>query len=434
LSIQILDHIFLLFILFSLSFLFSASETALFSLPRVAIDRLKHSSAGGKQLANLLKEPNRLLVTILIGNLGANILISAIIGAWVLRMLEPIPYSIYVGSIAAIILTTTLLLLIAEITPKTLAINAPERFATTVAIPLALFSKIIYPVLRIIQFLTDSILRLFGIRNEDSRDFLTEKQLKTMLAMGEEEGVIETNERLMIHRIFEFGDTLVRDVFVPRTDVVRVQYGTTVEQLIRIMKESGHSRFPVYGRTIDDIKGIVYAKDLFPHFWREQFNVPISHFIRPARYVPETKRVYELLREFQSGRIHMAVVVGEYGGMKGIVTLEDLIKEVVGDIFDEYDVKTKKLERLPDGSIRIDARLYLDDLSNILGADMHLSGCETVSGLAYKLLERTPVQNDRVEHNGFRFLIEEMKNRRIRTILISPASGYGPKSGGEMKS
>lgn len=428
LNIPFLEHIFLILILLSLSFFFSGSETALFSLPRVALERLRESSAAGRQSARLLKEPDRLLVTILLGNLGVNILISAIIGVWVLRIFEPVPYSTYLGSIAAILLTTIILLLFAEVAPKTIAINTSERFALSVAIPLFLFSRVVYPLIWIILLLTDSILSLFGIRKGEPEKTMTEEGLRTLIAIGEEEGVLESSERVMIHRIFELGDTLVRDVYVPRTDVVRVKHDTTVKQLGSIMRESGHSRFPIYGKTIDDIRGIVYAKDLFPHFWRGQVNVPISRFMRPALYVPETKRVYELLREFQSGHIHMAIVVGEYGGTKGIVTLEDLIEEVVGEIFDEYDVKTRELERLSDGTLRVDARLRLDDLSEILDANLRFSDCDTVGGLVYKLLEHVPAPKEWVDYEGFRFLIEEMKNRRIRKVIISTVTNSGTQS------
>lgn len=429
-----MEHVILLLVLLSLSFFFSGSETAFFSLPRVVVERLRQTSSSGKQVASLLEEPNRLLVTILIGNLTANILISAIIGAWVLRMFEPLRYSLYLGSVTAIALTTGILLLFAEIAPKTLAINNPERFALGVAIPLGLFSKAVYPLLRVILLLTDSVLRLLGVRQEGDGTVVTEEGLKTLVAMGEEEGVLKSTERLMIHRIFEFGDTLVRDVFVPRTDMVRVKFDITIEQLTEIMKQTGHSRFPVFGKTVDDIRGIVYAKDLFPYFRRGRTKIPISLFIRPAYYVPETKKVRDLLREFQSGRIHMAIVVDEHGGTSGLVTLEDLVEEVVGEIFDEYDVRKSELERLPDGTLRVDARLRLDELSRILGASVRRRDCETVGGLVYELLEHVPAQGEFVEHAGFRFLVEDIKKRRIRTVRVSPVSEPARGNGEEVAS
>jgi CBS domain containing-hemolysin-like protein len=431
LDAQFFEHIVLLLILLSLSFFFSGSETALFSLPRVVIERIRQSSASGRQVVNLLEEPNRLLVTILIGNLAMNILISAIVGAWVLRVFEPVPYSVYLGSVTAVALTTTILLLFAEIAPKTLAINNAERFALTVAVPLELFSKAIYPVLRIVLLMTDSFLRLVGVGKAEAEAVMTEEELKTLVAMGEEEGVLKSAERLMIHRIFEFGETLVRDVFVPRTDIVRVRFDITVKQLAAKMRETGHSRFPVYGKTVDDIRGIVYAKDLFPYFRRGQTTIPISLFIRPAYYVPETKMVRDLLREFQSGRIHMAVVVDEHGGTAGLVTLEDLLEEVVGEIFDEYDVKRSRAEKLPDGTLRVDARMRLDELSEILGANVRAPDCDTVGGLVYTLLEHVPAKNEFVEHEGFKFLVEDMRNRRIRTVRVSPGSGPGGNQRGE---
>ncbi len=430
-SIQLLEHIFLLLILLSLSFFFSGSETAFFSLPRVAIERLRQASGGGKRIAHLLEEPNRLLATILIGNLAVNILISEVIGVWTLGVFESVPYSVYLGSLVAILLTTTILLLFAEIAPKTLAISNAERFALSVAIPMAIFSKVVYPLIRMILLLNDSVLHLMGIGKDDAESVVTEEELKAAVAMSEEEGVLESSERLMINNIIEFGDTLVRDVFIPRTDMVRVKYDITVEQLTAIMRETGHSRFPVYGKTVDDIRGIVYAKDLFPYFWRGQTNIPISRFIRSAYYVPETKKVQDLLREFQSGRMHMAIVVGEYGGTAGIVTLEDLVEEVVGEIFDEYDEKKTEVERLPDGTLRVDARLRLDDLSEALGVHVSARDCDTVGGLVYQLLEHLPTPNERVEHAGFEFLVEAMKDRRIGTLRISPVSGPASEHGGK---
>jgi len=422
---NLLDHSILLAILLCLSFFFSGSETALFSLPRLVVERLKQSSSSGKHVANLLEEPNRLLVTILFGNLTVNILISAIIGAWVLRLFESLDYSVYLGSFAAIAITTATILFFGEVAPKTLAINNAERFAAKVAFPLSLASKILYFPLRFLLTLTDSALRLFGIQQRQRDEMMTEEELKTLVAMGVEEGVLKSTERLMIHRIFEFGDTLVRDVFVPRTEMIRVKFDITVEELSRIMRETGHSRFPVYGKTVDDIRGIVYAKDLFPYFWRGQLNIPISLFIRSAYYVPETKKVRDLLREFQSGHIHMAIVVDEHGGTSGIVTLEDLIEEVVGEIFDEYDIRKKQFEHLPNGILRVDARLRLDELSDLLETDIHAAEVDTVGGLIYELLERVPTPGEFVEHEGYRFAVEDMKNRRIRTVLVSPLPGDG---------
>lgn len=429
-----LSDIMLLVVLLGLSFFFSGSETALFSLPRIVVERLKQSSVRGRQVASLLEDPNRLLVTILIGNLTANILISLIIGLWVLDIVAPLRYSVYLGTISSIVVSTALILLLAEVLPKTLAINNAERFALGVAIPLRLFSRLIYWPLRIILLLTNALLLLFGIRKEEAESVVTEEELKTLVAMGVEEGVLKSSERIMIHRIFEFGDTLVRDVYVPRTDMVRVKYDITVGQLMDVMRESGHSRLPVYGKTVDDIRGIVYAKDLFPYFWRGQTNIPISLFIRPAYYVPGTKKVLDLLREFQSGHIHMAIVVDEHGGTAGLVTLEDLVEEIVGEIFDEYDIRKKQVERLRDGTLRVDARLRLDELSDILGVNVRAPECDTVGGLIYELLERVPVQRESVQYEGFRFVVEDIRNRRIRTVLISPAPESAPKHGKEVES
>ena len=427
---NLFNQLVLLVVLLLFSFFFSGSETALFSLPRLVIERLKQSPGGGKKVADLLEEPNRLLVTILIGNLAVNILISSVIGVWVLRFFAALDYPVYLGTITAILATTIILLLFGEVLPKTLAINGAERFALRVAFPLNVFSRIINIPLRALLFFTGFILKLFGITEEDSETPVTEEELKTLVTMSVEEGILKSTERMMIHRIFEFGDTLVRDVYVPRTEMVRVKFDITVEELTRIMRETGNSRFPVYGKTVDDVRGIVYAKDLFPYFSRKELHIPISLFIRPAYYVPETKKVRDLLREFQNGHIHMAIVVDEHGGTSGIVTLEDLLEEVVGEIFDEYDIRKKQVERLPDGRLRVDARLRLDELSDILDKDVHAPEVETVGGLIYELLERVPAHDEYVEHEGFRFVVEDMKNRRIRTVLVAPTEGRNGNGNG----
>ncbi|MBI5117668.1 HlyC/CorC family transporter [Candidatus Poribacteria bacterium] len=428
---RFLEETILLLILLSLSFFFNGAEVALFSLPRVVIERLKQTSIRGRQIAGLLEEPNRLLATILFGNLAANILVSTIIGVWVLRIFTALEYSAYLGSIVAILITTTLLLLFCDIAPKTIAINNAEVFALSIAIPFRMFSEAVSPLLRLLLLFTDSFLRLLGVKKSEAEAILTEEELKTLVAMGEEEGVLKSSERQMIHRIIELGDTLVRDVYVPRTDMVRVKFDITVEQLAAVMRETGHSRFPVYGKTVDDIRGIVYAKDLFPYFWRGQTNIPISRFIRPAYYVPQTKKVRDLLREFQSGRLHMAIVVDEYGGTAGLVTLEDLVEEVIGEIFDEYDVRKSRVERLPDGALRVDARMRLEELSGIMGSDISLPGYETVGGLVYQLLEHVPAQGESVEHAGLRFAVEDIRNRHIRTVRISPLPDSASKKGPE---
>jgi CBS domain containing-hemolysin-like protein len=418
----LIDHALFLVVLLSLSFFFSGAETALFSLPKVVIERLKQSSAGGKQVAKLLDEPNRLLTVILIGNLATNILISSIIGVWMLRLFESLNYPVYLGTVAAIVTTTIILLLFGEVVPKILAINNAERFALSVSFPLSIFARMLYFPLRALLALTNAFLRLLGISEDQQEAAVTEEELKTLVALSVEEGVLRSSERIMIHRIFEFGDTLVRDVFVPRTEMVRVKFDITVEELTRMMRETGHSRFPVYGKSVDDIRGIVYAKDLFPYFWRRQPHIPISLFIRPAYYVPESKKVRDLLKEFQSGHIHMAIVVDEHGGTVGVVTLEDLVEEVVGEIFDEYDIRKKQVEHLPDGSLRVDARLRLSELSEILDTGIQAPGVDTVGGLIYELLERVPSHNDSVEYDEYRFVVEDMKKRRIRTVLVSPVS------------
>jgi CBS domain containing-hemolysin-like protein len=239
---------------------------------------------------------------------------------------------------------------------------------------------------------------------------------------GVEEDVIEREERALIHSIIEFGDTVVREVMVPRPDMVALESGAAVGDAMEVAIAAGYSRIPVYEQNIDDITGIVYAKDLMRALREDHGDVLIRDLIRPAKYVPETTRVAELMREMQAEKFHMAIVVDEYGGTAGLATLEDLIEELVGEIVDEFDVEEPLIEPLPGGDVRVNGRMPLDELNELLHADFPEGDWDTVAGLVFNLLGHVPTEGETVEYDAHRFRAEKVQGRRIGRVRISQAA------------
>jgi putative hemolysin len=241
--------------------------------------------------------------------------------------------------------------------------------------------------------------------------------------------VIEHEERTLIHSIIDFGDTVVRDVMVPRPDMVAVESHARIIDVVDIIIPAGFSRIPVYGQGIDDIVGIVYAKDLMRAEREERREDPVSTIMRDAQFTPESKRVSELMREMQAGKFHMAIVVDEFGGTAGLVTLEDLIEELIGEITDEYDVEEAPPERFDDGTVVVNARMPVDEVNELLDSSELPEGDEwdTVGGLLYSLLGHVPVEGEAADVDGHRLVAERVQGRRIGRVRISPAAGAASK-------
>jgi CBS domain containing-hemolysin-like protein len=249
--------------------------------------------------------------------------------------------------------------------------------------------------------------------------FVSEQDIRSMAEVGHEEGSIEESERRMIHSIFEFGDTVVGQVMVPRPDVVAVEAASNLRAALDCIVEHDASRVPVYREDLDRIEGILYAKDAFKALHNGRTDATVASLIRPAQFVPETKNARELLREMQRGKFHMAVVVDEYGSTSGLVTLEDLLEELVGDIADEHDVEDRDVEPLGDGRWRVDASLPMQELNELLATNLPRDRWNTVGGLMFGLLGTIPKEGQTVTLQGFRFTAESVQGRRVATVLVS---------------
>ncbi len=400
-------------ILLALSAFFSGAETALFSLSRPRIRRLEERKRRGIEVVKrLLENPHRLITTILIGNMVVNTSASTIVTAIAIDRLGQI------GPAVAIGVMTFLLLVFGEITPKTYAVQNAEVISLLVARPLELFSIAILPLRRTLESASDLFLPLFRSKYPPRVPSVTEDEIKTMVTVGEREGALGEEEREMIHSIFEFTDTRAFEIMIPRTDMVCLEADATVGEALDLIKKTGHSRIPVYQESVDNMVGIVYARDLLSHFKRENYQLKLRDLVHPPYFIPETKRIPSLLKEFQERRIQMALVVNEYGGIEGLVTLEDLVEEIVGEIPPEHRREKGLIERIDKHTLRVSGRLEIDEANRVLKLRLPENGFETIGGFIFNLIGRIPKEGEEIPYGRLSFIIEKATPKRILYVRI----------------
>ncbi len=356
----------------------------------------------------LLNRPNKLLATILVGNNLVNIAAASIATSLAID---------YFGSRGVGIATgvmTFLILVFGEVTPKSYAIQNAEKISLRIAKPMNFLVRVLYPVVRVLTAITKPIINRLG-GEMHLTPYITEEEIKMLVEVGEREGVIEKGEKEMIHGIFEFGDMEAKEVMVPRIDMICLSVDDSLEKAIDYVIKTGHTRFPVYEKNIDNIVGILNSKDLF----RRKPDEKIRDLVRPAYYIPESKKLDEILREMQDRKTQMAIVVDEYGGTLGLVTLEDIIEEIVGEIMDEYDKEEPKVQIINDGVAIVDAKADIGDLNEALDIDLPEEDFETVGGLMFNVLGRIPKPGDRVKINGNVMEVKTMRGRRISKIKVT---------------
>jgi putative hemolysin len=290
--------------------------------------------------------------------------------------------------------------------------------ALWLARPLAVLSVLAMPLVHLMVWLSNAIARIFGAEPRSDMPFVTEEEIKTLVDAGEEEGVIQEEEKEMIYSIFELGDTLAREVMVPRIDVVALDVSTPMLVALDTIMEAGHSRIPVYHETIDNVHGVLYAKDLLPYLREGRTDVPLKKILRQAYFIPETKKASDLLPDLQQRRVHMAIVVDEYGGMAGLVTIEDLLEEIVGEIQDEYDIEEPFVEFISDNEYMFDARVDLDDLNRLMDVALPTDDSDTLGGFIYAELGKVPAVGDQVVFHDMGFTVESVAGRRIKKVRV----------------
>jgi CBS domain containing-hemolysin-like protein len=395
----------------------AASETAITKTGRARAYKLvEEGRRGAKSLQRIVENlPPYLgvvLLLTLLATVGGTTLAASLANSLTHRY----------GEIIATVAMTLVTFVFAEITPKTIAILRTDRVALRVAPLLLVLGRFLVPLTKVLIGLSNVITPGKGI---PEGPFVTEEEIRAMADVASEDAQIEEEEKELIHSIFEFGDTIVREVMVPRPDMTVAPVKASVRDVLDLILRRGYSRIPVYGENFDDIVGVVYAKDLLRHLHAGKGDVVLDKIMRQAFFVPETKRVSDLLREMQRRRIHIAIVLDEYGATAGLVTIEDLIEEIVGEIADEYDREEPELVPLEDGSYRVDGRMSVDDLGELLDVQLPDGEWDTVAGLMYGLLGSVPTQGEMVTFADLRFTAEHVQGRRIAKILIEREAADG---------
>ncbi len=404
-------------VLLAASGMLALAETALVRTGRAKAKSLADDGKrGAKVLVRLTEDPQGFLNPVLLLVLICQLVVATLVGILAVRWFGAW------GVVAATVFEIVVIFVFAEAVPKNWAVQHPERAALFSA-PIVATVVGFWPVKMLSGGLNGLANLFIGHKGGYSGALVTESELLAMADVAVEGDVIETEERALIHSIIEFGDTVVREVMVPRTDMVTITGDVRVEDALDVALEAGRSRLPAIEQQIDDVVGIAYTKDMIRVVRSGQGDEPIGSHVRPAHFVPETKRVSDLMREMQSEKFHLAVVVNEYGGTAGLVTLEDLIEELVGEIVDEFDVEEIPVEHLASGGLRVSARLAVDEVNELLEADLPTGAWDTVGGLVFDLLGHVPVPGESVTSEGLRLEVEQVTGRRIERVSIVPVLG-----------
>lgn len=412
----------LLLVLLLLNALMAMSEISLTRVSRIkARSMFEENRKGSEDLLKLVEQPDRFLPTIL----GLTLLLS--LGASALATDLAVRLGLPGAAAIATGVMTLIFFVFGEMAPKSYAVNNFEGVALKAAPIIDAISGLLYPLIRVLMVISNGVIRLFGGKVSRESPFVSESDIRTMVTVAEEQDVIEEAEKKLLHSIFEFGDTLVREVMVPRTDMVALPDTANLETALDTIVQTGFSRIPVYRKGIDDIVGVLYAKDLLSYLKRGESDVVPHEIMREPIFVPESKRVIELLSDLRTRKTHLALVLDEYGGTAGLVTIEDLLEEIVGEIFDEYDREEVMFESISDGKYLFDAKIPMGDINELLKTDLPAHEWDTLGGLMYNLLGRVPKQGESVVLTNIRLTADKVIGRRISKVMLEVLAQGGEK-------
>ena len=426
-------EVILIFFLIIANGFFAAAEIAIIATRKTRIDTLQEKGVrSAAAVARLKNDPDRFLATVQIGITVVATLASAIGGAAAILSLKPLIQSLplplvseWGESIALILVVLPIAyfsLVLGELFPKSLALRYSERIACLVAYPLDLMARLTSFPVKILTTSSNALLWLFGSRDSGGTSFISEEEVKILLREGTAKGIFDETEKELIHSVFEFADTPVREVMAPRTEIHAIDIKSTPDEVMKSFVESGFSRIPVYEETMDRVVGILYNKDLFRAL-QEKGEFQLREHLHPPFFVPSSLPISQLLKELQKRRIAMAIVINEFGEVEGVATIEDLLEEIVGEIRDEYDREERgPVEQLPDGSMVIQGSALLKDLRSDYGIPFEESAdYRTLAGFVLAKLQRIPRGGERVEYNSYRLTIVDMDGRRIVKIRLEEA-------------
>ncbi len=388
-----------------------ASEVAITRTNRVRAYRFaEEKRRGAGSLVKIADNPapylNVVLLLVLLATIGGTTIATSL----AVRLFHG------AGELIATVVMTILLFVLAEVTPKTFAIQQTDRAAPALAPLIVGLGRVFGPLAAGLVKLANVIMPGKGL---PQGPFITEHEIRALAEVASDEEQIEEEEKELIHSIFEFGDTIAREVMVPRPDVVAIESDKTLRDVQALVLRHGYSRIPVFQDDLDNVIGMVFAKDVLKALYQGKSDMPLSDIVREAHFVPESKKVADLLREMQHGKFHIALVTDEYGSVSGLVTLEDLLEELVGEITDEYDREEPPIVDLGDGAYRVDGRLAIDEVNELLNAELPDEEWDTVGGLVLGLMGSIPDQGDEVPFQDLIFKAEKVNGRRIAKVLIS---------------
>jgi putative hemolysin len=421
LEIDWLFHLLLLAIFLLFSAFFSGSEVAFFSIKQKNLnDDFKSTKIILRYVSNLIAFPRRLLITILVGNTIANIAASIVSVSVALKIASQNLVDVNIILTIQIILITIIVLIFCELLPKIFASKHPQLTVKIVVIPMYLISTIIYPVSELI---TEIIKLTFSkLKFDKAKTAITEKEITDLAELGHERGTLEEDEQEIISSFVEFKSVLVGEVMTPRVDIVSVPFDISNDELIQIINESGYSRFPVYKENLDKIIGIVHAKDLLQFLRNKSFTKEesLTKIIRDVLFVPERKKISEMLKEFQQKKIHSAIVVDEFGGTSGLITLEDIVEEIIGEIWDEHDPEEDAVKIISPDKISVMGKVNVNEINDLLKEDLiPLSeDYDTVAGLVIHKAGDIPKEGYSFNLNNFKFTVKEVLKKRIKRIEV----------------
>ncbi|MFC1768523.1 hemolysin family protein [Nanoarchaeota archaeon] len=407
-----LTDIIILVVLVIFSGLSSALESAIFSLNRYQVTVMYEKQVrGASNLKKLLDRPHRLLITLLLFNNVINIGASAFAALFFSKIFQSNIVGITTG------IMTFSILIFGEITPKSIALKYNKSLALSFASTIKILQFITFPVIWILGLLVDFIHKVF--RLEGKKVSLTEDELKHIVTLSEKEGAIKSTEKKLIHKVFKFDDMIISDIMIPRTKIVFGHSKMKIRDLLRIAQKTGHSRFPIYEKNRDNIVGLVYLKDALRSFGRKTLELPIKTIMKKPTFIPETKKLYSTLNLFQKGKGHLAVVVDEYGGVTGIVTLEDILEEIVGEIIDEADKERPKIMRLNKGTYRISGDADIEDVIRELRIKVKdTMEFDTFGGYILSRIGRIPKKGEKFRVDKMNLTIEEVFRNRIASVKV----------------
>jgi putative hemolysin len=436
------DILFLVFLTLLEAF-FVASEIALVSVRRSRIEQLiEEGNPGARRVRRLIDDPGRFLAVSQLGLTLIGFFASAFAAVSLVATLGSVLVGFGMeagaaGGTALVVVTIILAfftIIFAELIPKSIALANPERFALVLSRPIDFLARLLGPVVAILNGITRWVARSIGVDiNQEAQ--ISADELRLIVERGGEQGVLEAEEEQMINAVIELGERRVHEVMIPRVAIAALASDATLEQAIDLVVEVGHSRIPVYHDSIDEIVGILYAKDLLPYLKNDAGPRPqLRKLLRPPVLVPESMTIDDLLHELQRRKVHIAIVLDEYGGTAGLVTIEDLLEEIVGEIQDEYDVEEPMVVRLSDHEARVDGRADVDEILELFDLDLELEDAEeydTVGGLMYHRIGGVPAPGDSIEVDGLRLTVETTDGRRVGKVLVTRRTGDAPSAEGD---